>query len=256
MMAALMHRLPWQDLAVLCGGFCVWLSVTWAQPLCNHLHSSPADATLIRSLAGMLDRVTGLGMDVPAFGAISSSSSSSAAGVLGISSSSSGRSQALLTPGAAVAGGSGDNVWAPLAHHVTAACMSASLNTTSAFSSSSRSSSPSSSGELSACDCDSLIMGQCLAVVTTFTVWVGVLIIMFFVVLAEQHSKWRWWHSSGARWQGPTPHAYEPLSVWAFLGARLLYLHVLLDLPLMLLWVGTSSWYRQPTAALGAYNLW
>jgi hypothetical protein len=85
---------------------------------------------------------------------------------------------------------------------------------------------------------------------------VGVLVILFCVVLAEQHSKWRRWHSSGARWQGHIPQVYAPVSVWRFLGTRLLHLHILLDVPLMLLWVGASSWYRQPTAELGGYNLW
>lgn len=238
MMAALMHRLPWEDIAVLCGAFCMWLCVTWAGPLCTHLQSSPADAALITSVAGMLDRVAGLVMDVPAAGAFPTSSSAARAG----------GSQA-----SAGAAGISDTLWEPLAYHIIAACGSASAaNSTSTFGGNSINS----SNVLSAADCQSLVMGQCQAVVATFTLWVGVLLILFWVVLAEQHSKWRWWHSRSARWQGRVPSMYATTTVWAFLGMRLLYLHVLLDVPLIVLWVATSSWLRQPTLALGSYNLW
>jgi hypothetical protein len=241
MMAALMHRLPWQDLAILCGTFCVWLCITWVRPLCTHLHSSKADAALVTSLAAVLDRVTGLGMDAAALGALDASSSAGAGiSVLG--------SQVKVLPSAAGAGAA-DSFWAPVAHHISAACIPATTGMANVSSSSS-------SIMLSGPDCESLLMGQCLAVVTTFTVWVGVLVILFCVVLAEQHSKWRWWHSSGSRWQGHIPQVYAHASVWRFLGTRLLYLHILLDVPLMLLWVGASSLYRQPIAGLGGYNLW
>lgn len=241
MMAALMHRLPWEDIAVLCGAFCSWLCVTWVGPLCTHLHSSPADAALITSVAAMLDRVAGLGMDVPAAGGAFPTSSSSAVGV--------GGSQA-----SAGAAGVSDTVWEPLAHQITAACGSAfsAANSTSTFGGNGINS----ISVLSAADCQSLVMDQCQAVVATFTVWVGVLVILFWVVLAEQHSKWRWWRSRGVRWQGRIPSVYATTTVGAFLGMRLLYLHILLDVPLIVLWVGTSSWLRQPTVALGSYNLW
>lgn len=240
MMAALMHRLPWEDIAVLCGAFCMWLCVTWAGPLCTHLHSNPADAALITLVAGMLDRVAGLGMEMPAGGALTASSSA----VLGFAGS----------QASAGAAGVHDNVWEPLAHHITAACGSASAATsTSAFGGNSINSS---SSVLSAVDCESLVMGQCQAVVATFTLWVGVLVILFWVVLAEQHSKWRWWHSVNAHWQGRIPSVFAATTAGAFLSMRLLYLHVLLDVPLIVLWVGTSSWLRQPTLALGSYNLW
>lgn len=263
MMAAIMHRLPWQDLALLCSTFCLWLCYTWAQPLCSHLHRSDEDAAFIRSLASMLDAVTGLGTDsvhgLPAGGINSSSgggaAAAAAAQLLATNSNSllwpHGMSAAGLESAAAAAGvtaaGGEDVCWSPLADHLAAACVYRAPSGSSSGSSSS----------LSPMDCEVLLMGQCTAVVTTLTLWVGVLVILFCVVLSEQHSKWRWWHSSGARLQGRPPQVYAPTSALTFLGCRLLYLHIILDVPLMLLWVATSSWYRQPTAALGVkLNLW
>jgi hypothetical protein len=95
-----------------------------------------------------------------------------------------------------------------------------------------------------------------MALVNTLTLWAGVCVILLCVVLAEEHSQWRWWHSSGARRLGASPPKYAPSTTWNFLCSRLLYLHILLDVPLMALWVGFTSWYRQPPKALGDFNLW
>lgn len=254
-MAALMHRLPWQDLAVLCSAFCTYLCCTWAQPLCSHLHRSAEDAELVRSLAAALDTLTGLGMETAAAGvghasaipALGSSRTGPNTSYSTYSINSTSRHEQLLTDPGRVS-------WAPLAQHIAAACVTGTA-AAGADGASSLAHAYSGHAVLSGGDCQALLMGQCSAVVTTLTAWVGVLVILFFVVLSEQHSKWRWWHSAAARWQGRPPHEYEATSGWGYVGLRLLYLHILLDLPLMLLWVASSSWYRQPTAALGDYNL-
>ena len=261
-MAALMHRLPWQDLALLCTLFCTWLISTWPHTLCINLQHSSSDAHFISSIAAGLDTLTGLGMDMPAAG---TSTAAGTASLLNLHSahniSSGGGSNQQLGAGLPVNGAVSASVeavstaadeqyWVAVAHRVNAACSR--VGTTS-----STSSAMSGVGlQLAAADCEQLQMGQCMAVVTTLTLWVGVLVILFFVVLAEQHSKWRWWHSNAARWLGRPPQVYAPTSGLSFLGLRLLYLHILLDIPLMLLWVGTSTFYRQPTAALGDFNLW
>ena len=243
MMAALMHRLPWQDLAVLCGCFCLWLCATWVQPLCTHLQSSPADAAFIQSISASLDRLTGL----------SASSAAVASGLKAAVGTAGGAGAAAVH--AVVGSGLQEEQWMPLANRIAATCIAGASNST--LSGWTDSTSSGGGGVLSGPDCESLLMGQCMAVVTSLTLWVGVLVILFCVLLAEQHSKWRWWHSTGVHWQqGRVPTEYAPSCIWAFLGSRLLYLHVLLDLPLLLLWVGTSTWYRQPIGAFGGYNLW
>jgi hypothetical protein len=218
-MAALMHRLPWQDTAALCCAFCTWLCLAWSRPMCNHIAEDAGDAAFVTQLAGALDMLTGLGTS------------------MGVGRTEYGSTSSI------------DN-WAPVAQQITAACLSSSR---SSFGNTSDTSSSSSSIVMSSSDCQSLLFGQCMALVTTVTLWVGVCVIMFCVVLAEDHSKWRWWHSSGARRLGAPPPKYAAISTWSFLCSRLLYLHILLDVPLMVLWMGLTSWYRQPVKALGGY---
>lgn len=211
----------------------------------------------------------GVGGFGPAAGVVVSSSSSAMQGGLLSSAGSMGSSgtaaAAAASAAASAAAAAKARSWAPLAHHIAAECLWTTSSTSSITSNLTTSIGSSSlSPALSAQQCESLVMGQCMAVVTSLTLWVGVSVILFFVILNEQHSKWRWWHSSSARWQqqgrgasARTPFVYTSTSVWGFLAARLLYLHVLLDVPLLLLWVGSSSWYRGYAAqALGSFNLW
>jgi hypothetical protein len=98
-------------------------------------------------------------------------------------------------------------------------------------------------GSLTSSECTALLEGQCMAIVSTFSIWWGLCFTTFLLVVAEQLSKWQWLHTHGG-WMLPgAPALFRASSKGAFVRGLLLRLHCVLDVPLLLLWAGFSTAY-------------
>jgi hypothetical protein len=241
-LAALMNRLPWQHVLCMSSLFGALLSVTWVRQFC--LHSDDLqDAELVSSIAAWLDYVCG-------FGNYTSSSTSR---------------HAHIATGDVIGMTNVPNVtltWKPTAGSIAAACATAAAAVGSNAGSTGNVSSSSSNGvvgdgallqpPLSHAEfdqqCSQVTLGQCIAVVNVVNLWVGVLLVLFVVLLVERYSKWQYLHQHGRALQAPD--AYKSKSRRTFLRTQLLQLHVLLDVPLLLLWMGFTNLHRP--AGIGA----
>jgi hypothetical protein len=96
---------------------------------------------------------------------------------------------------------------------------------------------------LTSSDCQALLEGQCMAIVSTFNVWWGLCFTTFLLVIAEQLSQWQWLHTHGSWMMPGAPSLFRASSKAAFVRGLLLRLHCVLDVPLLLLWAGFSTAY-------------
>lgn len=241
---AAMHRLPWQVVVTISALYSCWGVLFWAKPYCSTILADPAMKVAVRqlttSLATVLDYLTGHG-DMVQHGdnvfwqahahTIAAACGTAASSIPGDASSSKSSSESHANR---------QSMFSP---SVSNTCPAGGLAAEQSLP-------PAAAPGLSAA-CAHLVLGQCQAVSRTISVWLGMLTVATLVLLSERVNKWTFVHRR-APWllevQG-LPAAYQQKSMWVFVRMQLLQLHVLLDVPLLLLWVGFCAWSR-PDAAV------
>lgn len=235
-----MHRVPWQHVVLCCAIFCSCAAAKWPQDFCTELVGNATNSTgnldMLTGMASALDYLTGQGGMRPMHQQQQQQQQADSSGSLSPSSM----------------------VWQSTAHSIAAACVpnsssNSSINNNGMLASPlNRTHSGAAAGSSSTAavaesmDCSSLLQGQCVAVSRTILVWFGILVIAAVAIGLERYSKWLWVqkHTPAMRGRSNVPDLYKEKCWKSFIKSQLLQLHVLLDVPLVVLWFGFCYWSR------------